>query len=46
MAPLAPLVAVIGCDGSGKSTLAEALVAEYFGIQPVSYVYLGTRSGQ
>lgn len=45
MAPLAPLVAVIGCDGSGKSTLAEALVAEYFGIQPVSYVYLGTRSG-
>ncbi len=45
MPSLAPLVAVIGCDGSGKSTLAEALVAEYANHRPVSYVYLGLKSG-
>ena len=45
MAALAPLVAVIGCDGSGKSTLAEALVADYGARRPVSYVYLGLKSG-
>jgi thymidylate kinase len=45
MASLAPLIAVIGCDGSGKSTLAEALVADYSARRPVSYVYLGLKSG-
>jgi thymidylate kinase len=45
MSALAPLIAVIGCDGSGKSTLAEALVANYAARQPVSYVYLGLKSG-
>ena len=45
MSELAPLVAIIGCDGSGKSTLAEALVADYGAQRPVSYVYLGLKSG-
>jgi len=45
MASFAPLIAVIGCDGSGKSTLAEALVADYSARRPVSYVYLGLKSG-
>lgn len=43
--PLAPLVAIVGCDGSGKSTLAADLVATLRAERPVAAAYLGLGSG-
>lgn len=44
-APMAPLVAFVGCDGSGKSTLTTALFKAIGGVQPTAISYLGLGSG-
>lgn len=43
--PLAPCVALIGCDGSGKSTLTSDLVALLDRQRPTATVYLGLGTG-
>ena len=45
-APLAGVVAVIGCDGSGKSTLTNDLMARLRGRGPIERRYLGLVSGE
>ena len=44
-APMAPLVAFVGCDGSGKSTLTSDLLKAVGGVQPIAISYLGLGSG-
>ncbi len=44
-APMAPLIAIVGCDGSGKSTLAHDLCEEIGRIRPAATGYLGLGSG-
>lgn len=43
--PMAPLVALIGCDGSGKSTLSADLADALAGERAVRTCYLGLGSG-
>jgi thymidylate kinase len=43
--PLAPCVALIGCDGSGKSTLASDLVSVLDRRSPTRSMYLGLGTG-
>jgi thymidylate kinase len=45
VAPLAPIIAVVGCDGSGKSTLAADLLAHVKKSRSADTVYLGLGSG-
>ncbi|WBO21035.1 nucleoside/nucleotide kinase family protein [Sphingomonas abietis] len=44
-APMAPLVAFVGCDGSGKSTLTTDLFKAVSDVQPTAVSYLGLGSG-
>ena len=44
--PMAPLVAIIGCDGSGKSTLAADMRTCLAKERPVETCYLGLGSGE
>lgn len=44
--PLAPLIAVVGCDGSGKSTLSADLLAHVRTHQRAETGYLGLGSGE
>lgn len=43
--PMAPGIAIIGCDGSGKSTLAADLVATLATERRIASCYLGLGSG-
>lgn len=43
--PLAPLIAVIGCDGSGKSTVRDELLQWLRPLVPVEAAHLGKQSG-
>ncbi|MGL4686463.1 MAG: hypothetical protein ACRCVY_06900 [Commensalibacter sp.] len=43
--PLAPLIAIIGCDGSGKSTLSMDIVEALKSTYPIQRCYLGQGSG-
>jgi thymidylate kinase len=43
--PLAPLIAVVGCDGSGKSTVSAALVEWLSAYRPTDTAHLGLKSG-
>ncbi len=45
-APLAGVVAVVGCDGTGKSTLTADLLASLRGRGPAERRYLGLVSGE
>lgn len=45
-APLAGVVAVIGCDGTGKSTLTTDLMSHLHDIGPIQRRYLGLVSGE
>ncbi len=44
-APMAPLVALVGCDGSGKSTLSGDLIADLSADHRIALCYLGLGSG-
>lgn len=44
-APLAPLIAIIGCDGSGKSTVSEAVLEWVRRFGPAEAAHLGKQSG-
>ncbi len=44
-APMAELIAFVGCDGSGKSTLSTDILAEVAQERPVELCYLGLGSG-
>ncbi len=44
--PLAPLIAVVGCDGSGKSTLSADLLAHIAESRAAANGYLGLGSGE
>lgn len=44
--PLAPLIAVVGCDGSGKSTLSADLLAHVRQSRRAETGYLGLGSGE
>ena len=44
-APMAPLIALVGCDGSGKSTLSGDLLAELSADHRIALCYLGLGSG-
>lgn len=44
--PLAPLIAVVGCDGSGKSTLSADLLAHIRTYRAAETGYLGLGSGE
>lgn len=43
--PMAPLIALVGCDGSGKTTLSADLMATFSAEGRVSTCYLGLGSG-
>ena len=43
--PLAPLIAIVGCDGSGKSTLAAAVMSSLAPRYQLAVCYLGLGSG-
>ncbi|WP_404476397.1 nucleoside triphosphate hydrolase [Novosphingobium sp. BL-52-GroH] len=43
--PLAPLIAVVGCDGSGKSTVTQALQEWMDARMPTRICHLGKQSG-
>lgn len=43
--PMAPLVALVGCDGSGKTTLSHDILAGLAIDRPASICYLGLGSG-
>ncbi len=45
-APVAGLIAVVGCDGTGKSTLTHDLVKRLRQDGPTEWRYLGTVSGE
>lgn len=45
-APMAPLIAIVGCDGSGKSTLSADMQAVLGAERPVASCYLGLGSGE
>lgn len=45
-APMAPLIAIVGCDGSGKSTLAADMSAFLGERRPTQTCYLGLGSGE
>jgi len=45
-APMAPLVALVGCDGSGKSTLSNDMLALLSPGRRVALCYLGLGSGE
>jgi len=45
-APLAGVIAVVGCDGSGKTTLAADLVAAFRERTPTERRYMGLISGE
>ncbi len=44
--PLAPLVAIVGCDGAGKSTLSADLLTTLRDDRSVELCYLGLGSGE
>lgn len=44
-APMAPLIAFVGCDGSGKSTLTTDLFKTVSDVRPTAISYLGLGSG-
>jgi thymidylate kinase len=44
--PLAPLIAIVGCDGAGKSTLAADAQAVLNARRPTEICYLGLGSGE
>jgi hypothetical protein len=44
--PLAPLIAVVGCDGAGKSTLSADLLAHIRKTRAAETGYLGLGSGE
>ncbi len=44
-APMAPLIAFVGCDGSGKSTLSADLFSTVSRVRPTAISYLGLGSG-
>lgn len=44
--PLAPLIAIVGCDGSGKSTLSADLLKTLRDDRSVELCYLGLGSGE
>jgi thymidylate kinase len=43
--PMAPLIAIVGCDGAGKSTLATDMKGIISESSPVELCYLGLGSG-
>lgn len=43
--PMAPLIAIIGCDGSGKSTVSEEILAWIQAYGPAATVHLGKQAG-
>ena len=43
--PLAPLIAIIGCDGSGKSTVSAAILDWMQGYGPAVAAHLGKQMG-
>jgi thymidylate kinase len=45
-APMAPLIALVGCDGSGKSTLGPDILREVLRTRPAALCYLGLGSGE
>ncbi len=44
--PLAPLIAIVGCDGAGKSTLSADILAHVRASRPADTGYLGLGSGE
>lgn len=44
--PMAPLIAIVGCDGAGKSTLAADLRNHFAASRAVDTCYLGLGSGE
>lgn len=45
-APMAPLIALVGCDGSGKSTLSNDIIAAFSPGRRIALCYLGLGSGE
>jgi len=45
-APMAPLIALVGCDGSGKSTLSNDIIAKFSPERRIALCYLGLGSGE
>lgn len=43
--PMAPLIALVGCDGSGKSTLSHDMLGELAPDHRIALCYLGLGSG-
>jgi thymidylate kinase len=44
--PMAPLIALVGCDGSGKSTLSHDMLAQFSTSRRIALCYLGLGSGE
>ncbi len=44
--PMAPLIALVGCDGSGKSTLSADMLATFSSGRRIALCYLGLGSGE
>jgi thymidylate kinase len=44
--PMAPLIALVGCDGSGKSTLSNDMLATFSSGRRIALCYLGLGSGE
>jgi thymidylate kinase len=44
--PMAPLIALVGCDGSGKSTLSNDMLALFSPDHRIALCYLGLGSGE